>query len=376
MRVDELERALEQARDDQPRGDVIAARRVVDGRVRRARVGRAVAVCTAVLLLGMGVAMAARGNDSHEVVSANGGLPHLLPSPMPEGEAVVFDAPTGFQRQDANRATYVEVVWTDDPSDLPTPSSRVLRLSVHDLPDIALPPSEPADPIESSGSISTHWVENGRWIGLSGYPVDRALFDRALAAARVSATGELSFVGLEGFRQVARAVHDQTAPSQSLMTAGMNADLLLGGEPGYAVAFGDRADQFRPSMVVRRVGKSEAWLRYPLLTRERVEMVRGRMAYREAVLEGDPVTVTATCGEAADGDSMECTPEGAYERAASMLTWWEQEDLQVVVTAHTPEEARAIAESLVEVSDAEWAAFLSAATPAEVLTMPTTTTVP
>jgi hypothetical protein len=368
MRIDELERALEQARDDQPPGDVMAARRVLDGRQRRARVGRAVAICTVVLVFGMGVAIAARGNDNHEVVSASGGLPHLLPSPMPEGEAVVFDAPTGYQLPDANRPTYVEVVWTDDPSDLPTPASRVLRLSVHNLPDIVLPPTEPAVPVESSRGTSTRWVdENGHSVVLVGYSVERALFDRAVAAARVSATGEPSFVGLDGFRQVARAVRDQTAPGQSLLAGGMNADLLLSGEPGYAVAFGDRADQFRPSIVVRRVAKSDAWLRYPILASEQVEMVRGRTAYRESALHADHCVLTPEL------ESPECTPG---DLVASTLTWWEEDDLQVAVSAHTPEAARALAESLVEVSDAEWDAFLSTATPAEVLTMPTTTSVP
>lgn len=356
MRIDELQRDLASARDDQLAADALAGRRGVDRRVRRHRVQRAgLAVLVVVLLVGTGVFIASRGNDEQRVISGPGDIPHYLPDPLPAGAPTVRLYPIDEATTDTAISTVVgqyEAAWTSDPAAEPGPGSPFLLLRVIPIPNEAITPR----PVESQtigDTVLSHWVDDlGRAFFVMARSVDPEQFAATLASVRLSDDGIPTLTPPPGFRQVASFGMDARAFTQDYFESA--AGLLGVVDPsasGYIAAFGGLDDRITPAIAVSTRPSSHAWLlaRFEFDNVEPTS-VRGRAGYLRRMSYTDRVTVTS--GQ---------PPVASTRDLGVVLFWWESDGLMLATLAATEDEARAMADSLRAVGEDEWDEFLASA---------------
>jgi hypothetical protein len=240
---------------------------------------------------------------------------------------------------------------------MPSASSPVLHLSATRVEGGGVQPSEPSTQ-ELGNVVVTSWVDPaGVLWSLAGRFVDRASFDAAQATVRNDATGAPTLDAPSGFREVVRITFDSAATlSAGELDAGY--PVIDTQRPGYVVVFDDVLGYaMEQSFVVGRsyaVGRrppSFAWLTTVAarsLDPESID-VRGKPGY---LMRLRGATSTA---------SPEAPSDLTFFDIGVILFWWEDGDLLISTMAPTEDEARALAESLREVDEAEWQAFRAAA---------------
>ena len=351
MRVDELQRDLASARDDQLAADVTAGRHGVDQRVRRHRVQRAgLAVVVVALLAGAGVFVATRGTDEQRVISGPGAIPHYLPDPMPEGVPWLLEFPAGSGASSDASLRVQSIVWTDGSADTPDVGSRTYSLSVR-RPEVT--PRFELQVVEEDAGVTATWVDSdGYVLTLRGVGINRYAILAAQRSVVVDSEGRASMEVPPGFYAVTHALYVDTPGLQGPTFPFVPSNAPNG---GYTVRFVDHSGITIGLFEVARLEQSHAWLMHANWEALTPTEVRGRSGYRQVLTGSSPT------------DRVEPPVKGFA------LYWWERDDVVVSAVARTEQEARALAESLREVSEEEWSRFaasVESASPATVTTVP------
>jgi hypothetical protein len=325
MRVDELQRNLRSARDDQLAADGVAGRHGVDRYVRRARTQRtSLAVVIVLVLVSAGVFLATRGSDEQRVISGPGDVPHYLPDPIPEGTAFYQPLPGPTTGETVSGAFVEQIAWTSDDSTTPSTSSDVIVLTT----STSATRTEGRPPVVARGDTTSTavWTDgDGHSFRLSSSRVSADVFDAIVSSVTVDRDGRAQVVVPAGFREVARLAGGSVNGTRpALLTVGL---VELAG-PGYALEFLQAADQGRQTLTVMNVPKSAVWFVRNIENAATID-VRGRSGWE------------------ADGGRL--------------IFWWEDDRTLIEVVAPDADLARNLAESVGEVGDATWDAFVASA---------------
>lgn len=296
-------------------------------------------LAVALLIAGAELVATACG-DGEGVQARSDPVPHLIPAPQP-------GAVQALHRLSSSGVPGIvgtTVVWTDQQDDEPEPGARIIDLAVRRGESR---PSAPTVTTAIDGRAVVNWTDDsGAHFILQGAGVDAATLEQMQESTTLDPDGVLRIAPPEGFHEVDRADTRRDPvvdPSYDIGRLG-DAD-----RTGYAISFHGPDGTFSIVTVLAQP-RSRIWGAATRIT-ERTT-VRGRAAYQ--------VDINGTGPEAYLGTA---------------LIWWEDDDVAVTVEGPTPEAARDIAESLEEVDDASWTAFVRSA-PDGVARQATTTTVP
>jgi hypothetical protein len=357
MRVDELQRVLASARDEQLAADVLTGRRGVDRHVRRQRAERAgFAALIVVLLAGAGVFLATRGTDEQRVISGPDAVPHYLPDPMPAGTPLLREYPINESTTGTTIDHVVsrhDVAWTNDPGAQPTTNSPILLLSVTTWSNVDLVPSQGETQVVDDGFLASWVDEQGRTWLLSGHHVASDDFASARATARLTEKGAPTVTPPTDYREVARSNTESHAFVEDYSEA---VGYLLGvvdpTAPGYIVAFDSSDDRVRPAIGASARPASEVWLLAARVEGLETVEVRGRSGYLV------PLKYASQSASSEGGPREVQTVD-----VGAIFFWWETDSLLLASLAPTAEQAEQLAHSLREVGDEAWTEFTSTATP-------------
>lgn len=345
MRVDELQRGLRSARDDQLAADGVAGRHGVDRYVRRARAQRTgLAALIVLVLVSAGVFLATRGSDEQRVISGPGGVPHYLPDPMPAGPVLFQEYPVPAPPDEAPYGSAQWVVWTNDSSDAPNAQTQLLRLSVSRVgpkPGVMEPTVTP-----TSRGFRAGWTdETGNAWSLDAVGVTREDVDTAQQSAVVGADGRLAMTVPAHFREVSRRSLDLSFSYPPVT----DSPIIDPESAGFVAAF-EESRYPRTSFSAFAAPRSDVWALatsyelQPIEVRGQAGYLMRRTAQQTSGSSGSPITST--------------TIEIGVD-----LIWWETDNTLLSVTGKTEAEARALAESMRRVDDGTWEDFVLSTEP-------------
>ena len=297
MRVDELQRDLRSARDDQLAADGVAGRQGVDRYVRRARTQRtSLAVVIVLVLVSAGVFLATRGTDEQRVISGPDDVPHYLPDPLPGGSCVLPTATRSRNRSMSGPRASVEP--SRSRASHPTIQRGLIGVDP-DCPRIVGYQEPSARQVSICGETSHCFLDRRRAQLRTARPrVPEEDFRAAASSAGVDENGRAHLVAPPGYREVrARAVpaahrrHGAVGP--------------LVGDSGYVIRFDqDKAAPDSPyvggrSLVVAAWPRSHAWM----LMSKRLEPteVRGHAGISVASHGRQPVGIVRWSGRCRAG---------------------------------------------------------------------------
>jgi hypothetical protein len=300
-------------------------------------VGHALALLLAIT--GAELATAACSDDER-VEQSSDPVPHLIPAPQPGAvQALHLLSSSGVPS-----IVGTTVVWTDQQDDEPEPGARVIDLAVRRG---ELRPSAPTVTTAIDGRTVVDWTDDsGAHFILQGAGVDAATLEQMQESTTLDPDGVLRTTPPDGFHEVDHADTRRDPVVDPFSNIGRLGDA---DRTGYAITFDGPADTFSIVTVLAQP-RSRIWGAATRIT-ERTT-VRGRAAYQ-----------------------MDINGTGPEAYVGTVLIWWEDDDVAVTVEGPTPEAARDIAESLEDVDDATWVAFVRSA-PDGVARQATTTTVP
>lgn len=354
MRVDDLRRELNEARDLLMAADPIEGRHATDVRVRRHRVQRTgLAVALVIVLIGGGVFLATRGTDDQRVFSGPSEVPHLLPEPLPGVAAGFRQFPVGgFETM----TDFASVVWTDADSALPELGVNVITLSAS--VSGAYPTQGPVVGQAPDGRRSVFWTDRTNSYSLMARGVDQEALDQMQASVAIDGQGRLVATPPGGFSEVDR-IEGAAGVSDLATGFGASTGLVDPLSAGYLALFVEQVDS-SSTLAVSTMPRSRVW--GLALSVTGTAEVRGHEAY-QIDIRGERRTATT------EGSAAVVEPT----IVATILVWWEDDDTVVTVVAPSANRAHEIAESLREVDDATWDTFVASvpATPTDTASVET-----
>ncbi len=258
------------------------------------------------------------------------------------------------------------LVWTDDPAPMPREESSALRLDVIVRSDLGgrPPTSRELNPIRSSPDGSSHsvsWVDAGGVQGeLRGRNVDLATFEQLRDSIVLGPGTEVSSQLPTGYREVFDL--DIQGPGGARILPYFDSVLMYPDVSGYAQSYYSAGRL--PQGASLGVATAPALTAWPLIvpgypSALTLREVQGHTAYEIGMQER--INASSPEMEAALADNPEVAE--SIERVASVvsLTWWDDAGLAFNIFAPSSEEAMSMAESLRQVDQSEWDAFVSTA---------------